>query len=72
MLVDFMSYISYLLIISVPTIIFSLGLSFILMSLIRNQAITFLLLLGIAALDMFWLWYRVGWNSGFQVGYYRF
>jgi len=60
MLVDFMSYISYLLIISVPTIIFSLGLSFILMSLIRNQAITFLLLLGIAALDMFWLWFRMG------------
>ena len=53
MSIDFISYISYLLIISVPTIIFSLGLAFVLMSLIRNQAITFLLLLGIAALDMF-------------------
>ena len=60
MSIDLMSYISYLLIISVPTIIFSLGLAFVLMSLIRNQAITFLLLLGIAALDMFWLWYRMG------------
>lgn len=60
MSVDFMSYISCLLIISVPTIIFSLGLAFVLMSLIRNQAITFLVLLGIAALDMFWLWYRMG------------
>jgi hypothetical protein len=60
MAVDFMSYISYLLIISVPTIIFSLGLAFVLMSLIRNQAITFLVLLGIAALDIFYLWFRMG------------
>jgi hypothetical protein len=60
MSVDFMSYISYLLIISVPTIVFSLGLAFVLMSLIRNQAITFLLLLGIAALDIFYLWFRMG------------
>ena len=58
--IDFMSYISYLLIISVPTIVFSLGLAFVMMSVIRNQAITFLLLLGIAALDMFWLWFRMG------------
>lgn len=60
MAVDWMSYIYYLLIICVPTIIFSLGLAFMLMSVIRNQAITFLFLLGIAALDMFWLWYRAG------------
>jgi hypothetical protein len=60
MTVDFGSYISYLLIISVPTIVFSLGLAFVLMSLIRNQAVTFLLLLGIAALDMFYFWFRMG------------
>jgi hypothetical protein len=30
------------------------------MSVIRNQAITFLILLGLAALDMFWLYYRIG------------
>ncbi len=60
MSVDWMSYIWYLLIICVPTIIFSLGFAFMLMSVIRNQAITFLLLLGIAALDMFWLWHRAG------------
>src|SRR4030066_1750368 len=60
MIVDLMSYLSYLLIISVPTILFSLGLAFVLMSVIRNQAITFLILLGIAALNMFWLWYRFG------------
>ncbi len=60
MSVDWMSYIWYLLIICVPTIIFSLGFAFMLMSVIRNQAITFLILLGIAALDMFWLWHRTG------------
>jgi hypothetical protein len=60
MTIDIMSYFYYLLIISVPTIIFSLGLAFVLMSLIRNQAITFLLLLGIAAMNMFYLWFRMG------------
>ena len=60
MTIDWMSYITYLIIICVPTILFSLGLAFMMMSLIRNQAITFLILLGIAALDMFWLWYRLG------------
>lgn len=60
MSIDFMAYIAYLLIICVPTIVFSLGLSFVLMSLIRNQAITFLILLGIAALNMFYLWFRMG------------
>jgi hypothetical protein len=60
MSVDFMAYIYYLLIICVPTIVFSLGLAFVLMSVIRNQAITFLILLGIAALNMFYLWFRMG------------
>ncbi|MBI5009333.1 MAG: xanthan lyase, partial [Bacteroidia bacterium] len=58
--VDILSYLQYMLIFTIPTIVFSLGLAFLLMSVIRNQAITFLLLLGIAALDMFWLWYRAG------------
>jgi hypothetical protein len=60
MSIDLMSYLSYLLILSVPTIVFSLGLAFMLMSLIRNQAITFLILLGCAALNIFWLWFRAG------------
>jgi len=60
MSIDLMSYIYYLFLITVPTIIFSLGLAFLLMSVIRNQAITFLLLLGIAALNMFYLWFRMG------------
>ena len=60
MSIDILSYFEYLLILSVPTIIFSLGLAFMLMSVIRNQAVTFLVLLGYAALNMFWLWYRAG------------
>jgi ABC-type transport system involved in multi-copper enzyme maturation permease subunit len=60
MSVDIMSYIYYMLIICIPTIVFSLGLAFVLMSLIRNQAITFLILLGFAALDIFYLWFRMG------------
>lgn len=60
MTIDYMSYLWYLLILSVPTIIYSLGLAFFLMSVIRNQAITFLILLGYAALNIFYLWFRMG------------
>lgn len=58
--IDISSYFTHLLIISLPTLIFSLGFAYILMSVIRNQAITFLLLLGFAALNMFYLWFRAG------------
>ncbi len=58
MSIEISAYLWYLLIICVPTIIFSLGLAFVLMSLIRNQAITFMLLLGYAALNMFYLYHR--------------
>jgi ABC-type transport system involved in multi-copper enzyme maturation permease subunit len=60
MSVNLLSYLQFLLIIPIPTIIFSLGLAFVLMSLIRNQAVTFLVLLGIAASNMFWGWFRFG------------
>jgi hypothetical protein len=60
MQIDIISYMYYLLIICVPTIIFSLGLAFTLMSVIRNQAVTFMLLLGYAALNMFYLYFRAG------------
>lgn len=60
MSVDILSYFWYLLIICIPTLVFSLGLASLLMSVIRNQAVTFLILLGLAALDMFWIWYRAG------------
>ncbi len=58
MSVNIMAYFYYLLIITIPTIIFSLGLAFTLMSLIKNQAVTFLILLGYAALDIFYLYFR--------------
>ncbi|MEA1886073.1 MAG: hypothetical protein U9N72_02540 [Bacteroidota bacterium] len=58
------AYFEYLLIISISTLIFSLGFAYILMSIIRNQAITFLLLLGFAALNMFYLFNRM--NSFFD------
>jgi hypothetical protein len=60
MSVDISSYIFYLLIISVPTLVFSLGLAFTLMSLLKNQAITFLFLLGYAAMNIFYLYFRAG------------
>ena len=60
MSINISAYLYYLLIISVPTIIFSLGLSFTLMSLLKNQAITFLILLGYAALDIFYLYFKAG------------
>jgi hypothetical protein len=60
MSVNIISYLYYLLIICIPTLIFSLGLAFTLMSLIKNQAITFLILLGYAAVDIFYLYFRAG------------
>jgi len=56
---DFMAYIYYLLLISLPTLTFILGASFLLMSIIRNQAITFILLLGYIALTLFYLQNKV-------------
>lgn len=45
----------YPLFISIPTLIFILGLSFFLMTTLKNQAITFILLLGYIALTIFYL-----------------
>lgn len=45
----------YLVLISVPTLIFIMGLSFLLMSVIRNQAITFVLILGYIGITLFLL-----------------
>ena len=60
MTVDYASYVYYLLIITIPTLIFSLGLAFTLMSLIKNQAVTFLVLLGYAAANIFYIYFRAG------------
>lgn len=64
--VDPAAYIEYLALICVPTIVFSLGLAFMMMSLIKNQAVTFLLLLGFAAANVFWLWHRMGMISDYM------
>lgn len=53
--VDWLSYIYYFLLISVPTLIFIMGLSFLLMSVINNQAVTFVILLGYVAISLFYL-----------------
>lgn len=50
-----MPYIYYFFIISIPTLIFILGFSFFLMSVIRNQAVTFVVLLGYIAATLFYL-----------------
>ncbi|MDD4107322.1 MAG: hypothetical protein PHH93_01230 [Prolixibacteraceae bacterium] len=47
------AYLIYLLLISIPTLIFIMGLSFLLMSIIRNQAITFVIILGYIGITLF-------------------
>lgn len=53
--IDWVSYGIYLLLISIPTLVFIMGLSFLLMSVIRNQAITFVLILGYIGITLFLL-----------------
>jgi hypothetical protein len=69
--VDFfpLTYLIYPLLISLPTIIFVVGLSFFLMVLIRNQAVTFILMLGLLGAGLFYLsgkWYNVFDFTGFS------
>jgi ABC-type transport system involved in multi-copper enzyme maturation permease subunit len=49
------AYLYYFLVISVPTLIYILGFSVFLMSILRNQAVTFVVLLGYVALSLFYL-----------------
>ena len=53
--VDWLAYITYFLIISIPTLIYIFGLSIALMLLLKNQAITFVLLLGYIALTLLYI-----------------
>lgn len=53
--VNWVAYLYYFLLISFPTLIFIIGLSFIMMNLIKNQAVTFALLIGYIFLTMFYL-----------------
>ncbi|GAF02313.1 golvesin C-terminal-like domain-containing protein [Saccharicrinis fermentans] len=52
---DIVTYVMYPLIISFPTLMFILGLSFFVMQLVRNQAVTFILVLGYIATTIFYL-----------------
>ena len=51
----FAPYLLYPIFISVPTLVFIFGLSFLFMVTIRNQAVTFIILLGYIALTLFFL-----------------
>jgi hypothetical protein len=51
--VNWEAYGIYLVLISIPTLIFIMGLSFLMMSIIRNQAITFVLILGYIGITLF-------------------
>lgn len=53
--VCFQAYIYYFLLISLPSLLFIIGLSFVLMNILRNQAITFAILLGYVFLTLFYL-----------------
>ena len=53
--IPWLSYLFYPLLMSLPTLVCVLGLAFFTMTLIRNQAVTFVLLLGFLALSLFYL-----------------
>ena len=72
--IPWLSYLIYPLLVSIPTLIFVLGLSFFTMTLVRNQAITFVLLLGGIALCMFYLkskWFGLTDFLGFYTPFMR-
>lgn len=55
MAVDWQSYIFYFLLISIPTLVFIIGLSIFLMLVLKNQALTFIILLGYIGLTIFYI-----------------
>ena len=53
--VDWMAYIIYFFLICIPTLVYIIGLSVFLMLVLRNQALTFIILLGYIGLTLFYL-----------------
>lgn len=53
--VDWTAYIVYFFLISIPTLVFIIGLSIFLMLVLKNQALTFILLLGYIGLTVFYI-----------------
>ncbi len=54
-----LAYVYYPLLISIPTLVFILGLAFLFMALIGNQAVTFVVLLGYIATTIFFLGHKM-------------
>jgi ABC-type transport system involved in multi-copper enzyme maturation permease subunit len=52
---DIAAYFEYLILLILPSLVFILGLSFMIMSLVKNQAITFIILLAYVAVTLFYL-----------------
>ncbi|MFC0877546.1 hypothetical protein ACE01N_13175 [Saccharicrinis sp. FJH2] len=52
--VDWIAYLYYPLLITLPTLVFILGFAYVLMILIKNQSVTFLILIGYVALTLFY------------------
>lgn len=48
-------YLFYLFTVSLPSLLFILGLSFVVMCMVKNQAVTFVIMLGIIALEFFYI-----------------
>lgn len=61
-----MAYVSHLLLISIPTIVFSLGIAYLAMSIIKNHAITIFLLLAYVGVTIFYLYHRGGYIFDFM------
>ncbi|MBI9061679.1 MAG: hypothetical protein JEZ14_06795 [Marinilabiliaceae bacterium] len=72
--INVISYLLYPILISLPSLVFVLGLSYFTMSLVRNQAITFVLILGVIALLLFYVqnkWYGLLDFLGFYTSFIR-
>jgi hypothetical protein len=54
----FLPYVKFMLFYSLPTLVFMIGLTFFLMSVIRNQAVTFIILLAYSGIVLFYLAFR--------------
>ena len=63
------AYILYFLLMSLPSLVFIVGLSFISMIFVRNQALTFILILGYVAISLFFLNTKVNYLFDYMAWY---
>lgn len=64
--IDILSYLYYFLLISVPTLIYIFGLSVLLMLLLKNQALTFIILLGYIGVSAFYIKEQFYWTFDYM------